>query len=113
MAVKTSSLENGIALIEAKGSLVGGEETDDLRKAVAGFADRNYDKLIIDLGGVTYLNSTAIGVLVGAHTSYTRKNWQIKLCGVNRNIDSIFVITKLSLVFDVHETREGAIKSFK
>jgi anti-sigma B factor antagonist len=113
MAIKTSSLENGIALIEAKGSLVGGDETDDLRKAVAGFTERKYDKLIIDLSGVTYLNSTAIGVLVGAHTSYTRKNWQIKLCGVNKNIDSIFVITKLSLVFDVHDTRDGAIKSFK
>jgi anti-sigma B factor antagonist len=113
MAVKTSTLENGIALIEAKGSLVGGEETDEMRRAIAGFVDRNYDKLIIDLGGVTYLNSTAIGVLVGAHTSYSRKGWQIKLCGVNKNIDSIFVITKLSLVFDVHETRDAAIKSFK
>ncbi len=111
--MKTSTLENGIGLIEAKGSLVGGDETDELRKAVAGFVDRNYDKLIIDLSGVTYLNSTAIGVLVGAHTTYSRKNWQIKLSGVNKNLDSIFVITKLSLVFDVHDTREGAIKSFK
>lgn len=112
MAVKTSSLDNGIALIEAKGAFVGGDETDELRRAVAGFAERNYDKLIIDLSGATYLNSTAIGVLVAAHTSYSRKNWQIKLCGVNKNIDSIFVITRLSLVFDVHDTREEAIKSF-
>jgi anti-sigma B factor antagonist len=110
--MKTSTLENGIGLIEPKGSLVGGDETDDLRKAIAGFVDRNYDKLIIDLSGVTYLNSTAIGVLVGTHTSYTRKNWQIKLCGVNKNLDSIFVITKLSLVFDVRETRDDAVKSF-
>lgn len=112
MAVKTSSLDNGIALVEAKGALVGGEETDELRRAIAGFVASNYDKLIIDLSGVTYVNSTAIGVLVGAHTSYSRKGWHIKLCGVSKNIDSIFVITKLSLVFDVHDTRESAIKSF-
>lgn len=111
--MKTSTLENGIGLIEVKGSLVGGDETDELRRGIAGFVDRNYEKLIIDLAGVTYLNSTAIGVLVGAHTTYSRKNWQVKLCGVNKNIDSIFVITKLSLVFDVHESRESAIKSFK
>jgi anti-sigma B factor antagonist len=113
MSLKTSTLDGGIGLIEVKGSLTGGDETDELRRAVAGFVDRSYDKLIIDLGGVTYLNSTGIGVLVGAHTTYTRKNWQIKLCGVNKNIDSIFVITKLSLVFDVHDTRDATIKSFK
>jgi anti-sigma B factor antagonist len=113
MAVKTTSLDGGIGLIEAKGSLVGGDETIELRQAVAGFVDRNYQKLIIDLSNVTYLNSTAIGVLVSAHTTYARKGWQIKLCGVNKNINNIFVITKLTLVFDVQESREEAVNSFK
>jgi len=112
MATKTSTLEGGIGLIETKGSLVGGDETIELRQAVAGFVDRDYHKLIIDLSNVTYLNSTAIGVLVSAHTTYTRKGWQIKVCGINKNINNIFVITKLTLVFDVRDTREEAIKSF-
>ena len=110
--LKTSSLEGGIALIEAKGSLIGGDETVDLRAAVAGYAEREYQKLLIDLSDVTYLNSTAIGVLVSAHTTYTRKGWQIKICGINKNINNIFVITKLTLVFDVYDTREEAITSF-
>jgi len=113
MSVKTSTLEGGIGLIEAKGSLIGGEETDKLRQAVAGYVEREYQKLIIDLSGVTYMNSTAIGVLVAAHTSYSRKGWQIKLCGINKNIDSIFVITKLTLVFDVADSRAEAVKSFR
>ena len=112
MAIKTSTLDNGIGLIEAKGSLVGGEETVELRQAVAGFLDRDYSKLLIDLGGVTYLNSTAIGVLVSSHASYARKGWHIKLCGMNKNITNIFVITKLTLVFDVYDSREEAVKSF-
>jgi anti-sigma B factor antagonist len=114
MGVKTSTLPEGnVGLIEAKGSLVGGDETVELRQAVAGFLDRGYERLIIDLSNVTYLNSTAIGVLVSAHTSYSRRGWQVKLCGVNKNITNIFVITKLTLVFDVLETREQAVKSFK
>jgi len=112
MAIKTSTLDNGIGLIEAKGSLVGGEETVELRQAVAGFLDRDYSKLLIDLSGVTYLNSTAIGVLVASHASYSRKGWHIKLCGMNKNITNIFVITKLTLVFDVYDTRQEAVKSF-
>ena len=113
MSVKTSTLEGGIGLIEVKGSLVGGEETDKLRQAIAGFVDREYNKLIIDLGDVTYLNSTAIGVLMQGHASYSRRNWQLKLCNINKKIDSIFVITKLTLVFDVHDTRKSAFASFK
>jgi anti-sigma B factor antagonist len=114
MGVKTSTLPEGnIGLIEAKGSLVGGDETVELRQAVAGFLERGYERLLIDMSNVTYLNSTAIGVLVSAHTSYSRRGWQVKLCGVNKNINNIFVITKLTLVFDVLESRDQAAKSFK
>ena len=113
MALKTSTLENGIALVEPSGSLVGGDETVDLRASVAGFVDRNYEKLLIDLSKVNYMNSTAIGVLVSAQTTYSKKGWQVKLCGINKNISNIFVITKLTLVFEVYDTREEAIASFK
>jgi anti-sigma B factor antagonist len=112
MGIKTSTLDNGIGLIEARGSLVGGDETVELRQAVAGYLDREYSKLLIDLGSVTYINSTGIGVLVAAQAGYARKGWQIKLCGMNKNITNIFVITKLTLVFDVYDTRGEAIKSF-
>ena len=59
------------------------------------------------------MNSTAIGVLVSAQTTYSKKGWQVKLCGINKNISNIFVITKLTLVFEVYDSREEAIKAFK
>ncbi|MFN0158170.1 MAG: STAS domain-containing protein [Bacteroidota bacterium] len=113
MAAKTSTLDGGIGLIEVKGSLIGGDETDDLRRAIAGFADQEYHKLIIDMSKVTYLNSTGIGVLVAAQASYARKGWKIKLVGINKNIDNLFVLTKLTMVFEISETREQAIKELK
>jgi anti-sigma B factor antagonist len=111
MAVKSTTLQSGqIGVIEVKGSLVGGEETDELRRHVADFVEQGNKKLIIDLGKVTYLNSTAIGVLVSAHTTYSRNKGQVKLCGINKNINNIFVITKLTMVFDVCESRDDAVK---
>ena len=113
MAVKTTTLQSGkIGVIEVKGSLVGGEETDELRNAVADFIEQGTKKLIIDLSKVTYLNSTAIGVLVSAHTTFAKNKGRVKLCGINKNINNIFVITKLTLVFDVCETREEAAAAF-
>jgi len=113
MAVKTTTLQDGkIGVIEVKGSLVGGEETDELRNAVADFVQQGSKKLIIDLSKVTYLNSTAIGVLVSAHTTFSKNKGHVKVCGINKNINNIFVITKLTLVFDTCETREDAIAGF-
>jgi anti-sigma B factor antagonist len=113
MAVKTSTLQSGkVGIIEVKGSLVGGEETDELRSAVADFVEQGTKKLIIDLSKVTYLNSTAIGILVQAHTTFSRNKGHVTLCGINKSINNIFVITKLTLVFDVAETREEAVKAF-
>ena len=113
MGVKSSTIaDKNVGLIEVSGSLVGGDETVEVRQAIAGFVDRKYEKLLIDLSNVTYLNSTAIGVLVSAQTTYSRNGWQIKLTGLNKNIENIFVITKLTLVFDVRDTREEALKSF-
>lgn len=114
MAVKTTTVQSGkIGVIEVKGSLVGGEETDELRNAVADFVEQGTKKLVIDLAKVTYLNSTAIGVLVSTHTSFSKNKGAVKLCGINKNINNIFVITKLTLVFDVAETREEAIAAFE
>jgi len=113
MAIKTTTLQSGtIGVLEVKGSLIGGEETDELRAAIADFVEQGNKKLVIDLGKVTYLNSTAIGVLVSAHTTYTRNKGQVKLSGINQNINNIFVISKLTMVFDVCETRDEAVKSF-
>ena len=110
MAVKSTTLQSGkIGVIEVKGSLVGGEETDELRNAVADFVEQGTKKLIIDLNKVTYLNSTAIGVLVSAHTTFSKNKGHVKLCGINKNINNIFVITKLTLVFDVSESRDEAV----
>ena len=114
MAVKSTTVQSGkIGVIEVKGSLVGEEETDELRNAVADYVEQGTKKLVIDLSKVTYLNSTAIGVLVSAHTTFSKNKGHVKLCGINKNINNIFVITKLTLVFDVAESREDAIKAFE
>ena len=47
-----------------------------------------------------------------AHSNFVRRGGQMKLCSVDKRIENIFVITKLSLVFDVYATEEQAIASF-
>jgi anti-sigma B factor antagonist len=114
MAVKSTTLHSGkIGILEVKGSPVGGEETDELRNAVADFVEQGTKNLVIDLSKVTYLNSTAIGVLVSAHTTFSKNKGRVKMCGINKNISNIFVITKLTLVFEVTEDRDEAVRALE
>ena len=66
-------------------------------------------KLVINLQDTRHLNSTAIGVLIKAHSNYSKRAGAVRLCRVDKNIKNIFVITKLAMVFEVFETEEQAI----
>jgi len=101
-----------IAILAPKGYLTGGEETDELESAIRALSESGNKQLLINLGETQHLNSTALGVLNSAHSNYVKRGGQMKLCSVDKRIQNIFVITKLSLVFDVYTNEEQAIASF-
>lgn len=112
-SIKKTSLADGkIVVLELKGNYVGGDETDELRSEIKKQSDAGNLKLVIDLGEVSYLNSSALGVLISAHANYAKRGGKIKLCQLNKNIENLFVITKLSLIFDSYPSQVEAIASF-
>ena len=102
-----------VTIITPKGMLLGGKETDELQNKIKELVEAGNKKLLINLGQTTFLNSVSLGVLIGAHSSYAKRGAEMKLCAVDKKIQNIFVVTKLSLVFDVFESCEEATKSFK
>jgi anti-anti-sigma factor len=105
--------DNDITVVRMNGEFIGGNETDDLRDALAREADSGTNKLLIDLAGATYLNSTALGVLIAAHTNFSKRDGRIGLCNVSKNIQNIFVITKLALVFTIYDTLDDGLRAMK
>ena len=112
MAVRTETLPGGVGLIEVSGSLLSDDEVAGVRRAVAEFVDRRWRRLLIDFSQTRYMNSSAIGVLVGAHTTYAKRQWQLKLCSMNKHVHVIFAITNLMKIFSVYDTRDEALRSF-
>lgn len=113
-SIKVTDLtDKGIVILQPKGNFVGGDETDELRETIKNYSELENKKLIIDLGDVLYLNSTALGVLISAHANYSKREGKIKLCQLNKNLENLFVITKLALIFDSYPSQEEAIKSFE
>ena len=113
MKTKVTRLSGGeIVILEPKGELIGGDETEDLRQAIEGLIKEENTKLVIDLAKVHYLNSSALGMLAWAHTNYSKRGGRIVLASLEKNIQNIFVITKLSLVFDVYQDQRDSVASF-
>jgi anti-sigma B factor antagonist len=104
--------EKDVAILAPHGWLMGGTETDMLEMAVKELLEHGNRSLVLDLAEVNHLNSSALGALVGFHMSYLNREGRTVLCGLDRKIQNILVVTKLSLVFDVYPDERAAIASF-
>ncbi|MDI6767710.1 MAG: STAS domain-containing protein [Bacteroidota bacterium] len=113
MTIKSKTIQDGkIAIIELRGALIGDDLTDEFRDEVADYIEQGNKCMILNMKRVNYLNSSGIGALITAHTSYRKIGGEIKLIGLSSNIQNLMVITRLIEVFDAYETIEEAIKSF-
>jgi anti-sigma B factor antagonist len=101
-----------ITVLSLSGSFFGDKETDELEKAVTDLAAAGNQRLVVNMTECSALNSTAIGVLARAHANYKGRGSEIKLCGLGKRVKDIFVMTKLIMLFDHHETEEQAIAAF-
>lgn len=110
---KITELEGkGIIVLYLKGNFIGGDETDELRNILKEFSNSGNKKLIMHLGEVLYLNTTAIAILISAHANYSKREGKIKLCLLNKNLINLFDITKLALLLENYPNEEDAVKSF-
>jgi len=100
-----------VAVVAPEGNFFGGRETDDLDRTFKELIAGENKKMVLDLGKVAHLNSIAIGILVGTYTNYQKRGGRIILAHVDKRIHNVFVITKLSLVFEVADSRQDALKT--
>lgn len=114
MTVKLTTLDNlDIAVLEPRGSLIGGNETDMLKAKAEDLIEQGNKKIVIDLRSVSYINSSGIGALISVSSMYQKVGGKVKLCNVAKSVQNVFVITKLTGIFDVEDNRNQAIDSLK
>lgn len=70
-------------------------------------------KLLISFANVEHLSSAALGTLITINTKIRAKDGQLRLTDIDPQIYEVFVITKLNKLFQIHETADEAMASFK
>jgi anti-sigma B factor antagonist len=102
---------DGITILDPKGKLIIGSGDLALRHSLQEALNAGATKIIINLQGVTTIDSTGVGELVTGYTTATRRGANLKLAA-SPKLQNILPITQLITVFDVYDTEDEAIGSF-
>jgi anti-sigma B factor antagonist len=112
--MKTTSRQvDGVTVVDLSGSITLDEGSAMLRKTVKGLASQGSSKIVLNLGGVTAMDSTGIGELISAYTSVRNAGGELKLLNLTREVHELLRITKLSAVFDIQDDEPSAVAAFQ
>jgi anti-sigma B factor antagonist len=110
VTIKTTSRQvDGVTIVDLSGSITLDEGSAMLRKTVKGLAQRGSSKIVLNLGGVTSVDSAGVGELVSAYTSLRNAGGELKLLNLTREVHDLLHITKLCTVFDIEDDETSAI----
>ncbi len=102
-----------VTILDLEGKITIGEGNVALRSAIRRLAQEGKKKVLLNLSGVSYMDSSGIGELVASHTTIRREDGQLKMLGLGEKIKELLVITKLLTVFDTYSAEPEALNSFK
>jgi anti-sigma B factor antagonist len=111
LKIATHTVE-GITVLECNGRIVFGDEAAALREQVKDLVAAGKKQIVLNLGGVTYIDSGGLGTLVGLYTTARNAGGSIKLANLTQRVGDLLQVTKLLTVFDVYDSQEKAIKAF-
>lgn len=102
-----------VMIMDLDGEVRIGDSATALRSVIRELVARGHSKMLLNLGGVRYIDSSGIGELIASYTTVGRNGGQLKLLNLTDKVQDLLVITKLLTVFDVYENEADALSSFK
>ena len=102
-----------VTVLDMDGKITIGEGSVALRTAIRRLLEEGKKKILLNLARVGYIDSSGIGELVSSYTAIGKENGQLKLLNLTQKLQDLLTITKLLTVFDVYESEEEALASFK
>ena len=104
--------EGDVAVLDLKGRIRISGGTLALHKSIRCLVQEGKTKILLNLAGVTHIDSTGLGELISSYVTLSTKGGQIKLVHLTERFRDIMTITKLVTVFDVYDNEPDALASF-
>ena len=111
LRLSTRTLNEDVLVVDCVGRIVFGEESAVLRDVVKKLLS-NSKRTVLNLSGVTYIDSGGLGTLVGLYTSARNAGGALKLANLTQRVGDLLQVTKLVTIFDVYDSEKKAAESF-
>ncbi len=113
MTMKASSRQvKGVTVVDLSGRITVGEGSVVLRDTVRDLSAQGHNRILLNLGSVTYVDSSGVGELVNAFTTLRTAGGELKLLNLTKKVHDLLQITKLHKVFDIQDDEAAAIGAF-
>jgi anti-anti-sigma factor len=104
--------EGDVAVLDLKGRIRISGGTLALHRSIRCLVEEGKTKILLNLAGVTHIDSTGLGELISSYVTLNHRGGQIKLVHLTERLQDIMTITKLLTVFDVYDNEADALASF-
>jgi len=101
-----------VNVIDVAGRITLGEGASTLRESLRDLVIKGNKRILLNLGDVSYIDSSGIGELVSGFTSVANQGGTLKLLGLTKRVKDLLQITKLYTVFEVFDDEAAAVRSF-
>jgi anti-sigma B factor antagonist len=101
-----------VTVLVLRGRLVLDDGDDALRNRIEGLLADGRNRLVLDLGGVDYMDSAGVGLVVSKYLSARRRGGDLKLARLSARVDHVMEIAHLLTVFEIFESHQAAVASF-
>ena len=110
--VKTRKVD-GVVVVDMSGRFTIGEPVLLFRETLRVQVNEGARRFVLNLGEVSYIDSSGLGELVAAYTTVRNKQGDVKLLNLTSKAKDLLQMTKLLTVFDVYDDEGKAINAVK
>jgi anti-sigma B factor antagonist len=111
--MRTASRRIGdVAVVDVRGRITVGEGNIMLRQAVASLLEKGCNRILLNFGGVGYIDSSGLGELVKTYTTLQKQGGQLKMVNLNHRLTNLFKVTGLQKVFEIYEDEGRGLQAF-
>jgi anti-sigma B factor antagonist len=111
MAFTVTTNQSGVVVVAVDGQLIVGNR-QDLKQKVLDALEKGGRKFVIDFTRTGYIDSSGLGVLVSLSKKIRELGGDLRLAGLNEDLQTLFELTKLDTLFSITRTPEEALAAF-
>jgi anti-sigma B factor antagonist len=112
LEIKTKHLQPDIVVLEITGRITIGRECKHLEWATESLVREQRKKIIFDLTGVTFLDSTGIGIIVMSAGQVKGAGGELRVAGATGHVEQVLKMTNVHQIVGLHPTTEAAAAGF-